>query len=76
MPSPDNLIDKLYFLQVKLPLNATRNDWYIALAYTVRDRMLDRYIQTGSHHLVTSGLSLVQRNERTTLFRLPHSENS
>ena len=39
------LIDNLYYLQAKLPLNATRNDWYMALAYTVRDRMLDRYIQ-------------------------------
>jgi starch phosphorylase len=34
------LIDNLYYLQAKLPLNATRNDWYMALAYTVRDRML------------------------------------
>ena len=25
---------------------ATRNDWYMALAYTVRDRMIDRYIRT------------------------------
>ena len=40
------LIDNLYFLQAKVPLNATRNDWYMALAYTVRDRMLDRYIRT------------------------------
>jgi starch phosphorylase len=40
------LIDNLHCLQAKLPLDATRNDWYMALAYTVRDRMLDRYIQT------------------------------
>jgi starch phosphorylase len=40
------LIDNLHFLQAKLPLEATRNDWYMALAYTVRDRMLDRYIRT------------------------------
>ena len=40
------LIDNLHFMQAKLPLNATRNDWYMALAYTIRDRMLDRYIQT------------------------------
>ena len=26
--------------------NATLNDWYMALAYTVRDRLLDRYIAT------------------------------
>jgi glycogen phosphorylase len=39
------LIDNLHYLQAKLPLDATRNDWYMALAYTIRDRMLDRYIQ-------------------------------
>src|SRR5262245_30703393 len=42
----DALIDNLHFLQAKLPQHATRNDWYMALAYSVRDRMLDRYIGT------------------------------
>src|SRR6476620_3776585 len=40
------LIDNLHCLQAKLPQHATRNDWYMALAYTVRDRMLERYIAT------------------------------
>jgi len=40
------LIDNLHCLQAKLPRHATRNDWYMALAYTVRDRMLHRYIST------------------------------
>jgi starch phosphorylase len=40
------LIDNLHYRQAKLPRHATRNDWYMALAYTVRDRMLDRYIGT------------------------------
>ena len=40
------LIDNLHCLQAKLPQHATRNDWYMALAYTVRDRMLERYIST------------------------------
>ncbi len=40
------LIDNLHCLQAKPPQHATRNDWYMALAYTVRDRMLDRYITT------------------------------
>jgi glycogen phosphorylase len=40
------LIDNLHYLQAKLPEHATRNDWYMALAYTVRDRMLDRYMAT------------------------------
>jgi starch phosphorylase len=40
------LIDNLHCLQAKLPQHATRNDWYMALAYTIRDRMMDRYIAT------------------------------
>jgi glycogen phosphorylase len=40
------LIDNLRCLQGKLPLLATPNDWYMALAYTVRDRMIDRYISS------------------------------
>jgi starch phosphorylase len=40
------LIDNLHCLQGKLPRHATRNDWYMALAYTVRDRMMHRYIGT------------------------------
>jgi starch phosphorylase len=40
------LIDNLHCLQGKLPQHATRNDWYRALAYTVRDRMMHRYIGT------------------------------
>ena len=38
------LIENLHCLQGKLPQHATRNDWYMALAYTVRDRMMDRYV--------------------------------
>jgi starch phosphorylase len=40
----DALIDNLHHVQAKLPQHATRNDWYMALAYTVRDRLLDNYI--------------------------------
>jgi starch phosphorylase len=40
------LTDNLHCLQGKLPQHATRNDWYMALAYTVRDRMMHRYIGT------------------------------
>jgi glycogen phosphorylase len=48
------LIDNLHCLQGKLPQYATRNDWYMALAYTVRDRVLDRYIRT-IERIVRSG---------------------
>jgi starch phosphorylase len=40
------LVDNLHYVQAKLPQHATRNDWYMALAYAVRDRMLHRYITT------------------------------
>jgi starch phosphorylase len=42
----DALLDKLRYLQAKLPQHATRNDWYMALAYTVRDSMLANYMTT------------------------------
>ena len=40
------LVENLRCLQAKLPEHATRNDWYMALAYTVRDCMLANYITT------------------------------
>ena len=40
------LVDNLHCLQGRPPDLATRNDWYMALAYTVRDRMMERYIAT------------------------------
>src|SRR5215204_6746711 len=40
------LLDNLHHQQAKLPAHATRNDWYMALAHTVRERVLDRYIAT------------------------------
>src|SRR5215831_7115305 len=42
----DALVDNLHYLQAKLPEHATRNDWYMSLAHTVRDRMLEHYINT------------------------------
>jgi glycogen phosphorylase len=41
-----SVIDNLHCLLATRPEHATRNDWYMALAYTVRDRALDRYIST------------------------------
>ena len=40
------LVDNLCYLQGKVPEAATRHDWYMALAYTVRDRLLQRWIRT------------------------------
>ena len=40
----ETVVQNLHALQARLPAYATRNDWYMALAYAVRQRMLDRYI--------------------------------
>ena len=40
------LLDNLYYIQGRPPELATRNDWYMALAYTVRDRLLHDWLQT------------------------------
>jgi len=34
----ESMIENLYYLQAEMPEYATGNDWYMALAYTVRDR--------------------------------------
>lgn len=39
--------DNLFYLQGKDQSNATLNDYYQALAFTVRDRLLRRFIKTG-----------------------------
>ena len=42
--------DNLFFIQGKFPEVATRNDWYLALAYTVRDRLMDRWVKSVHHY--------------------------
>ena len=48
--SPDDLaqaiLDNLYYVQGRSPELASRNDWYMALAYTVRDRLLNDFLET------------------------------
>ena len=43
-------LDNLFFIQGRSIDNATRNDLYLALAYTVRDRMLHRFVRTAQIH--------------------------
>ncbi|MBW4690352.1 MAG: glycogen/starch/alpha-glucan phosphorylase [Lyngbya sp. HA4199-MV5] len=38
--------DNLFYIQGKFPKIATQNDYYMALAYTVRDRLLRRWLTT------------------------------
>ena len=41
-------LDDLFYMQGKFPALATQNDYYMALAYAVRDRMLQRWISTAA----------------------------
>jgi glycogen phosphorylase len=40
------ILDNLFYLQAKNFRLATKHDWYMALAYTVRDRIIHRWIAT------------------------------
>jgi glycogen phosphorylase len=54
------VLDNLLYLQARFRSNATPHDWYMALAYSVRDRMLARW--------ESSVLSLRQRNVKVACY--------
>jgi len=54
-----DLLKNLFCMQGKFSEVATPNDWYLALAYTVRDRMLHRWIQTASTYFEQKSRTLV-----------------
>ena len=39
-------LDNLYYIQAKFPKIASQHDYYMALAYSVRDRLLQRWLNT------------------------------
>jgi starch phosphorylase len=41
-----SVLDNLFSRLGKVPDAATQNDWYMALAYAVRDRMMQRWVET------------------------------
>jgi starch phosphorylase len=43
-----SFLDDLFYVQGKFPALATKNDYYMALAFAVRDRMLQRWISTAA----------------------------
>jgi starch phosphorylase len=45
------IADNLFYLQGKFPGIATQNDYYMALAYTVRDRLLHRWLNTNETYI-------------------------
>jgi starch phosphorylase len=44
----NSFLDDLFYMQGKFAALATKNDYYMALAYAVRDRMLQRWISTAA----------------------------
>src|SRR5262245_35012133 len=40
------IVDQLFYTRGTLPEHATHNDWYLALAHAVRDRLIDRWVAT------------------------------
>ena len=53
-------LDNLYYVQARFPAVATKNDIYMALAITVRDRLLQRWINTG--------LTYFEKKSRTAVY--------
>ena len=43
-----SFLDHLFFVQGKFPSIATLNDYYLALAYLVRDRLLHRWVSSAA----------------------------
>src|ERR1700690_1717840 len=43
-------LDDLFYMQGRLPGLAAKRDYYMALAYAVRDRMLQRWISTAANY--------------------------
>ena len=39
------ILDNLYYVQTRVPALATTNDWYMAVSYAVRDRMMNDWIE-------------------------------
>jgi len=53
-------LDNLFYIQGKFPTLATKNDYYLALAYMVRDRLLHCWISTASEY--------TEKGSRTTAY--------
>src|SRR5256712_12895321 len=41
-----DLLDNLFYIQARFPAVATPNDYYQALSYTVRARLLERWVRS------------------------------
>ena len=53
-----SFLDNLYFVQARFPEVATRNDFYLALAWTVRDRLLRSWVDAAGTYYQEASRSL------------------
>jgi hypothetical protein len=61
-------LDNLFFIQGRFPAVATKNDYYQALAYTVRDRLLARWIKTAEAYKAAPTSRSAKKRAPTTSF--------
>ncbi len=66
--------DNLFFCVAKFPMVATRNDYYLALALTVRDRLLDCWVDTARTYLENKSRTVVYLSAEYLLG--PHLANN
>ena len=52
-------LDNLLYVQGKFPAVATLKDFYLALAYAVRDRLLQRWISTAAAYTTRGSRTVV-----------------
>jgi len=52
-------LDGLFYVQGKFPSLATKHDYYMALAYAVRDRMLQRWISSAATYTESASRTVV-----------------
>ena len=53
-----DILESLYYIQCKSRELATKNDWYMAVAYTVRSRLMKNWIDT-LHGMADKKIKLV-----------------
>jgi starch phosphorylase len=53
-----DILESLYYIQCKSRELATKNDWYMAVAYTVRSRLMKNWIDT-LHDMADKKIKLV-----------------
>mgnify|MGYP002682784713 CR=1 FL=1 len=68
------ILDNLICIQCRFPPVATRNDYYLAVAYAVRDRMLSRWAKTAHTYFQKASRTVCYLSAEFLLG--PHLENN